>query len=128
MARKCNLHGKGFEKNASVDPVSSLESSGIPSKKMGSRSVALAIHEGYGNNNENAQNVDFPENQSNTSRNKSQRSKGSGDSKHGVGIEEPNTYKGGLEQKLGTKLMSSKSKEVSTSKENGKQVTVGYGD
>lgn len=131
MARKGNLRGKGFEKNASVDPVASPESSGTPSKKMGSRSAASAIHEGSGNSNENAQNIDCPDNQSNISRNKSQRSRGSGDGKQGAGLEEPNTAKGRTSlsgQQPGTKLMSSKSKEVSTSKENGKQVTAGDGD
>lgn len=131
MARKGNLRGKGFEKNASVDPVASPESSGTPSKKMASRSAASAIHEGSGNSNENAQNIDCPDNQSNISRNKSQRSRGSGDGKQGAGLEEPNTAKGRTSlsgQQPGTKLMSSKSKEVSTSKENGKQVTAGDGD
>ena len=87
MARKGNLHGKGFEKNASVDPVAYLDSSGIPSKKIGSRSAASAIHKGSDNINENAQNIDFLDNQRNISRNKSQRSRGSGDGKQGVGLE-----------------------------------------
>ena len=87
MDRRGNLHGKGFEKNASVDPVAYLESSGIPSKKIGSRSAASAIHKGSDNINENAQNIDFLDNQRNISRNKSQRSRGSGDGKQGVGLE-----------------------------------------
>ena len=87
MARKGNLCGKKFENNTSVHPFSSPESIGIPSKRMGSRSVASSIHEGSGNNNENAQNIDFLDNQRNISRNKSQRSRGSGDGKQGVGLE-----------------------------------------
>ena len=87
MAKKGNLHGKGFEKNASVYLVSYLESSGIPSKKRGSRFAASAIHKGSDNINENAQNIDFLDNQRNISRNKSQRSRGSGDGKQGVGLE-----------------------------------------
>lgn len=130
MARKGNLRGKGFEKNASVDTASS-ESTGMPSRKLGPRSATSAIHEGSGNSSENAQNIDCPDNQSNISRNKPQRSRGSGDGKQGAALAEPNTAKGRTSlsgQQPGTKLTSSKSKEVSTSKENGGQRTAGDGD
>lgn len=131
MARKGNFRGKGFEKNGSVDNVASSESTGMPSRKMGSRSATSAINEGSGSSGENAQNIDCPDNQSNVYRNKSQRSRGSGDGKQGGGPAEPNIAKGRTSlsgQQAGTKLTSSKSKEASTSKENGGQRTAGDGD
>lgn len=131
MARKGNFRGKGFEKNGSVDNVASSESTGMPSRKMGSRSATSAINEGSGSSGENAQNIDCPDNQSNVYRNKSQRSRGSGDGKQGAAPAEPNIAKGRTSlsgQQPGTKLTSSKSKEASTSKENGGQRTAGDGD
>ncbi|KAH9312451.1 hypothetical protein KI387_027486, partial [Taxus chinensis] len=127
MARKGNLRGNGFEKNASVDVTASPESSDMPLRKKGLRPETSAASEVSGYDKENVHNQDCRVKQNGSSRNKSHKNGGSENVKKGAGYTDAKTAKGrsAISGGSGTKVTSSMSKGANNSGDIGGQEPVG---
>eukprot|EP01018_Ginkgo_biloba_P025679 Gb_11082 [translate_table: standard] len=121
MARKGTVHSNSFPINASVDMVAPPESAGAPLTEQGIGFGTAIMQEGIGISKEDVHNLNSPGKKSSNPREKSHRSRGSGDSKKGAGQADGNPSKGRspVSGPTGTKETSSKTKGVNKAGENG---------